>query len=323
MVPEKALKLFISKYFSQLLLAAVLFILCLVLSFKTPYFFTWANCYNILDQTSVDIILALGMVFVISSGGIDLSIGSTMAFTGIIMAFAMKAGISVAGALAFGLPVGILMGAGSGLLISGLNLSPLVITLGFMSMGRGMALILTKSSPIFGFPNAFKFLGSGHIGPINAPILMAAILVIISCVLLNMTKWGYYALALGGNDEAVRRAGISVWKYRTSIYIFCGLMAAIAGMITVARLNSADPLAGWMVETDAIAAVVLGGASLHGGRGSILGTVLACLVLGTLDNGLILLAIPSYYQKLLCGVIIILALVSTELRSRKEIQNLG
>jgi len=133
-----------------------------------------------------------------------------------------------------------------------------------------------------------------------------------------MTKWGYYALALGGNDEAVRRAGISVWKYRTSIYIFCGLMAAIAGMITVARLNSADPLAGWMVETDAIAAVVLGGASLSGGKGSILGTVLACLVLGTLDNGLILLAIPSYYQKLLCGIIIILALISTELRSRKE-----
>ncbi|TEB09237.1 ABC transporter permease [Pelotomaculum propionicicum] len=315
---ENALKHFLTKNFAQLLLTLVLLILCIVLACKTSYFFTWANCYNILDQSSVDIILALGMVFVISSGGIDLSIGSTMAFSGIIMAFAMKSGIPVWGSLALGLPVGILMGACSGLLISGLSLSPLVITLGFMSIGRGMALILTKSSPIFGFPNSFKFLGSGQIGPINSPILMAAILVAISSVLLNTTKWGYYALALGGNDEAVRRAGVSVWKYRTSIYIFCGLMAAIAGMITVARLNSADPLAGWMVETDAIAAVVLGGASLSGGKGSILGTVLACLVLGTLDNGLILLAIPSYYQKLLCGIIIILALISTELRSRKE-----
>ncbi|MDD4238865.1 MAG: ABC transporter permease [Desulfotomaculaceae bacterium] len=320
---EKTLKHFISKYYSQLLLTAVLLILGIVLSCKTPYFLTWANCYNILDQTSIDIILALGMVFVISSAGIDLSIGSTMAFSGIIMAFAMKAGIPVWGSLALGLPIGILMGACIGLLVSGLNLNPLVITLGFMSIGRGMALILTKSSPIFGFPNAFKFLGSGHIGPINFPILMALILVILSCALLNVTKWGYYALALGGNDEAVRRAGISVWKYRTSIYIFCGLMAAIAGMITIARLNCADPLAGWMVETDAIAAVVLGGASLSGGKGSILGTILACLVLGTLDNGLILLAIPSYYQKLLCGIIIILALVSTELRSRKEPKSVG
>ncbi|HBC94265.1 MAG TPA: ABC transporter permease [Pelotomaculum sp.] len=312
------MKHFIEKYFSQLLLTAVLLILVIVLSCKTPYFFTWANCYNILDQTSIDIILALGMAFVISSGGIDLSIGSTMAFSGIVMAFAMKAGIPVWGSLAMGLPVGILVGACNGLLITGLNLSPLVITLGFMSIGRGMALILTKSSPIFGFPNTFKFLGSGHIGPINFPILLAAILVVISWVLLNMTKWGYYALALGGNDEAVRRAGVSVWQYRTSIYIFCGLLAAIAGMITIARLNSADPLAGWMVETDAIAAVVLGGASLNGGKGSIAGTVLACLVLGTLDNGLILLAIPSYYQKLLCGIVIILALVFTELRNRKE-----
>ncbi|OPX85867.1 MAG: Ribose transport system permease protein RbsC [Pelotomaculum sp. PtaB.Bin104] len=311
----------ISKHFSQILLTAVLLILCITLSFKTPYFLTWANFYNIFDQTSVDIILALGMAFVISSGGIDLSIGSTMALSGIIMAFAMETGMPVWASLALGLPVGIIIGACNGLLISRLNLSPLVITLGFMSIGRGLALILTKSSPIFGFPNAFKFLGSGHIGPINFPILMAAILVIISWVLLNKTKWGYYALALGGNDEAVRRAGISVWKYRTSIYIFCGLLAAIAGMITIARLNCADPLSGWMVEIDAIAAVVLGGASLSGGKSSIVGTILACLVLGTLDNGLILLAIPSYYQKLLCGIIIILALIFTELRSRKEPQN--
>jgi ribose transport system permease protein len=234
---------------------------------------------------------------VIASGGIDLSIGSVLAYSGIMMAFAMKAGIPVPLAVTLGIFAGVIIGLCSGLLISRLRLNSLVTTLGFMSIARGLALILTKSSPIYGFPNAFKFIGSGRVGPVNVPIIIALVIVIISYILLNKTKWGYYTLALGGNEEALRRAGVATHKYRTSIYVFCAMMAAIAGMITIARLNSADPLAGWMVETDAIAAVVLGGTSLSGGRGSIVGAVLACFVLGMLDNGLILMAIPAYYQK--------------------------
>jgi ribose/xylose/arabinose/galactoside ABC-type transport system permease subunit len=320
---RKLLKTLQSKHFSQILLLLILLVMGIVLSFLSPYFLTWSNFYNILDQTSVDIILAIGMAFVISSGGIDLSIGSVLAYSGIMMAFAMKAGIPVPLAVALGILAGMFIGLCNGLLISRLHLNPLVTTLGFMSIARGFALILTNSSPIFGFPNAFKFIGSGRVGPVNVPIIIALVIVIISYILLNKTKWGYYTLALGGNEEALRRAGVATHKYRTSIYIFCAMMAAIAGMITVARLNSADPLAGWMVETDAIAAVVLGGTSLSGGRGSIVGAVLACFVLGMLDNGLILMAIPAYYQKLFCGLIIIIALVATELRNRKEHRNFG
>ncbi|MGB4504873.1 MAG: ABC transporter permease [Syntrophaceticus sp.] len=301
----------------------ILLVMGVVLSFLSPYFLTWSNLYNILDQTSVDIVLAIGMVFVIASGGIDLSIGSVLAYSGIMMAFAMKAGIPVPWAVALGIFAGVVIGLCSGLLISCLRLNPLVTTLGFMSIARGLALILTKSSPIYGFPNSFKFIGSGRVGPVNVPIIIALVIVIISYILLNKTKWGYYTLALGGNEETLRRAGVATYKYRTSLYVFCALMASIAGMITIARLNSADPLAGWMVETDAIAAVVLGGTSLSGGRGSIVGAVLACLVLGMLDNGLILMAIPAYYQKLFCGLIIIIALVATELRNRKEHRNFG
>lgn len=318
---QKFLKITRGKYFSQILLLLILLVMSIILSFASPYFLTWRNFYNIFDQTSVDIILALGMVFVICSGGIDLSIGSVLAFSGIIMAFAMKAGLSVPFAIALGILAGLAIGLCSGLLISYLHLNPLVITLGFMSIARGLALIFTKSSPIFGFPNAFKLIGAGRVGPVNVPILIALALILISCVLLNKTKWGYYTLALGGNEEALRRAGVATSRYRTTIYMFCALTAVIAGMITVARLNSADPLSGWMVETDAIAAVVLGGASLSGGKGSIIGAVLACLVLGMLDNGLVLLSIPSYYQKLLCGLVIIIALVVTELRNRKEHQS--
>ena len=320
---RKLLKTLQSKHFSQILLLLILLVMGIVLSFLSPYFLTWSNFYNILDQTSVDIILAIGMAFVISSGGIDLSIGSVLAYSGIMMAFAMKAGIPVPLAVALGILAGMFIGLCNGLLISRLHLNPLVTTLGFMSIARGFALILTNSSPIFGFPNAFKFIGSGRVGPVNVPIIIALVIVIISYILLNKTKWGYYTLALGGNEEALRRAGVATHKYRTSIYIFCAMMAAIAGMITVARLNSADPLAGWMVEKDAIAAVVLGGTSLSGGRGSIVGAVLACFVLGMLDNGLILMAIPAYYQKLFCGLIIIIALVATELRNRKEHRNFG
>jgi ribose transport system permease protein len=318
MIELKKCKRFLIKYFTQILLVVILCILCIVLSFKTPYFLTWVNIYNILDQTSMDIILALGMVFVMSAGGIDLSIGSTMALAAVIAAFAMQAGIPVPLSFLIGMSIGLAVGLANGFLIASMHLSPLIITLGFQSVARGLTLILTKSNAVFGFPAAFKMLGTGHIGPVNAPIIISLSMVVICTVLLNTTKWGYYTLAIGGNEEAVRRSGISVKKYSASIYIFCGIMAAVAGMITAARLNSADPLAGWMVEIDAISAVVLGGASLNGGKGSVIGTFLACIVLGVLDNGLVLLSFPSYYQKLICGLIIIIALIITELRNQKN-----
>ncbi len=169
-----------SKHFPQILLLLILLVMGVVLSFLSPYFLTWSNFYNILDQTSVDIILAIGMAFVIASGGIDLSIGSVLAYSGIIMAFAMKAGIPVPLAVALGILAGVIIGLCSGLLISRLRLNPLVTTLGFMSIARGLALILTKSSAIFGFPNAFKFIGSGRVGPVNVPIIIALVIVIIS-----------------------------------------------------------------------------------------------------------------------------------------------
>lgn len=302
--------------FAQILLGVVLLVTIMLLSLASPHFLTWDNWRNILDQSALQLIIAVGMTFVICTGGIDLSVGAVAALSGVCMAVAMHNGIPAGCAILLGIGAGALVGLINGFLVAWIELNPFIVSLGTMSVARGIALIITRGIPIYGFPVAFTWWGSGQIGAINPPMLMALFAALLGAFLLNHTKLGYYALALGGNEEALRRCGVSTRRYKLVIYILCGLTAALGGLVVTARLNTAEPLAGWMFELDAIAAVVLGGTDMKGGRGSVAGTVMACLLLGVLRNGLTILSIPSYYQQLLIGLIILAAIIVSELRLR-------
>ncbi len=308
-----------NEQFSQILLGLVLVIMAVLLSQASSFFMTWDNWRNILDQSALLVIISVGMTFVICTSGIDLSVGSITALSGVCMAVAMHAGLSVEISVFLGLASGVAAGLFNGLLISRMNLSPFIVTLAAMSVTRGIALIITKGIPIYGFPNHFLWWGSGHIGPVNPPILMALFLAMLGALVLNWTKLGYYTLALGGNEEALQRSGVAYKTYKTIVYTISGFTAALGGLVVTARLNTAEPLAGWMFELDAIAAVVLGGTDMKGGRGSITGTVMACLLLGMLRNGLTILNIPSYYQQLTIGLIILVAIITSELRLRNAL----
>ncbi|MFW5649616.1 MAG: ABC transporter permease [Candidatus Alkaliphilus sp. MAG34] len=310
-------KFFIERFFPQILLFIVLVVLITLLSFSSEFFFTFHNLRNIFDHTSLYIILGIGMTFVISTGGIDLSIGATAALSGVCMAVAIHSGLGTEIAIFLGLVLGFSVGLCNGILISLLRINPFIVTLGMMSFVRGLALIITGGIPIYGFTSSFTWWGSGHIGYFNPPMLIAVFITAISAVVLNMGRFGYYTLALGGNEEALRRSGVSINIYKTIIYGICGFTAALGGLVVTARLNTAEPLAGWMFELDAIATVVLGGTSMKGGKGSIAGTVTACLLLGVLRNGLTILSIPSYYQQSLIGLIILIAVIVAEVRFRK------
>ena len=309
----------LQKIFPQLLLSGVLLALIITLSITSEYFLSWENFRNILDQSSVHILLAIGMTFVIASGGIDLSVGNVAALSGVVMAVAMKADVGVFPAVLLGYFVALLFGLLNGIVVSYIKINPFITTLATMSIARGLALILTGGVSIYGFSVTFKFWGTGSIGPINPPILLSFVFVILGIFLLSRTLWGKYSLALGGNGEALRYTGVSVNLYRISIYCFSAICTATAGLIMTARLNSAAPLAGATYEMDAIAAVVLGGASMKGGKASVVGTFIACLTLGVLRNGLTMLTVPTYYQQLFTGVIILVAIVISELRSREEL----
>lgn len=306
----------LNEQFSQILLGFILIIMAAMLHQASPFFMTWDNWRNILDQSALLVIISVGMTFVICTSGIDLSVGAITALSGVCMALALHSGLSVKISIVLGLAAGTAVGLFNGLLISRMNLSPFIVTLAAMSVTRGVALILTKGIPIYGFPQTFTWWGSGHIGPVNPPILMALLLALLAALVLNRTKLGYYTLALGGNEEALRRSGVAHKTYKTIVYTISGFVSAIGGLVVTARLNTAEPLAGWMLELDAIAAVVLGGTDMKGGRGSITGTVMACLLLGMLRNGLTILNIPSYYQQLTIGLIILVAIIISELRLR-------
>ncbi len=307
-----------NKISPQAILFAVLILLSLGLSVHSPFFFKWDNLRNVLDQSTLNIIFGTGMTLVIVSGGIDLSVGAEAALAGIIMAIALHAGMGVTPAIVAGLATGLLFGLLNGSCIALLRLNPFIVTLASMSIIRGLTLILTGSIPISGFSEDFLWFGSGNAGPLPTTAVIAAVIALLGAVVLNWTKLGYYSTALGGNEEALRRSGVSTATYKIALYILCGFTAAVAGLVMTARLNSADPTAGYMMEMDAIATAVLGGTSMRGGAGSIGGMVIAGLLLAVLRNGLVMHGIASYYQQLLTGLIILIAIFASEMRSRSR-----
>lgn len=286
-----------------------LLLLCFLLSFLSPYFLTVSNLLNVLEQTAINAVIAVGMTFVIVSGGIDLSVGSIVAFSGVLLASALQAPLPIAVAIAVGLGAGALCGLVNGLLVTLGRLPPFIATLGMMSVARGAALVFTSGRPVSGFTAGFRGVATERVLGIPAPVLAAAAVYVLAHLLLTRTRFGRYVYAMGGNEEATRLSGVAVPFHKTMVYVLSGVMSALAAVLLTARLNSAQPIAGIMYELDAIAATVIGGTSLLGGSGTLGGTLVGALVMGVLRNGLNLLGISSFLQQIVIGVVIIAAVL--------------
>ncbi|MFC1543171.1 ABC transporter permease [Candidatus Neomarinimicrobiota bacterium] len=283
--------------------------LIIVLWILTPYFLTIPNLLNIAQQTSINAIIAVGMTFVIITAGIDLSVGSIVAFSGVVLASALQASIPLPIALLIGLAVGASCGLVNGILITYGRLPPFISTLGMMSVARGAALLYTGGRPISGFSSGFRYLATGEILHIPVPVVIMVLVYVIAHIVLTRTKLGRYAYAIGGNEEATTLSGVNVKFFKAMVYGLCGMLSGLAAIILTARLNSAQPIAGMMYELDAIAATVIGGTSLMGGEGRIVGTLIGALIMGVLRNGLNLLGISSFVQQTVIGSVIIIAVL--------------
>ncbi|MDU5473175.1 MULTISPECIES: ABC transporter permease [Pantoea] len=286
-----------------------LMIIIITFSFLSPVFFTLPNLLNILQQSSINALIALGMTLVIISGGIDLSVGPTAALSAVLGATLMIAGVPVPLAILATLGIGALCGVFSGSLIAYAGLQPFIVTLGGLSLFRAIALIYTGGSPVFGIPLSFRSLINSTLFGIPVPIVIVALIALTLWVVMNKTPLGEYILAIGGNEEAARVAGVPVKRTKVTVYVISGALASLAALILIGRLGAAEPTIGNLWELDAIAAAAIGGASLMGGKGSIFGTLIGVIILGALRNGLTLLNIQAFYQLLATGLIIIIAML--------------
>jgi ribose transport system permease protein len=290
-----------------------LLVLILVVSFLSPNFFTPDNLLNILRQTSVNAIIAVGMTLVILTAGIDLSVGSILALTSAFAAAMVGADLPVIIAIPAALLAGAVLGGVSGAIIAKGKVQAFIATLVTMTALRGFTMVFTDGRPIStGFSetaDAFAVLGTGYWLGIPVPIWIMALVFTLAWYLLNHTRLGRYIYALGGNESATRLSGINVDRVKIAVYTLCGALSALAGLIVTSRLSSAQPTAGMGYELDAIAAVVVGGTSLMGGKGRIMGTLIGALIIGFLNNALNLLDVSSYYQMIAKAAVILLAVM--------------
>jgi ribose transport system permease protein len=284
----------------------------------TPHFLTVSNLLNIAQQTSINAVVAVGMTYVILSGGIDLSVGSIVAVAGVVLGTLLQEGQPMPVAVAGAITTGLIAGAANGVLIGWGGLPPFIVTLGMMSVARGVALVFTEGRPVSGFDEGFRTLATGSLGIVPAPVVIMILVYAAAHFVLTRTTFGRYVYAIGGNEEATRLSGVDVRLHKALIYGVSGVTSAIAAIILTARLNSAQPIAGMMYELDAIAATVIGGTSLMGGSGSLGGTLVGALIMGVLRNGLNLLGVSSFLQQIVIGAVIVGAvLVDTVLKRHR------
>ena len=306
-----------------------LFVLCLVLSIVTDKFLTVDNAWNVMRQISVNICIATGMTLVVLTAGIDLSVGSVLALSGAVAAGLLKEGLqfpssnlyvgfTVLGAVLAGLVVGIVLGFLNGSIITKFKVPAFIATLGMLTVARGLTFLWTKGFPISNLGENFDHIGTGWFLGIPLPVLISAIVVFIAVLLTQKTKLGRYIYAIGGNESAAKFSGININKVKILVYTIAGGLAAVGGIIVTSRLDSAQPNAGASYELDAIAAVVIGGTSLSGGKGSIMGTVLGALIIGVLNNGLVLLNVSPFWQQVVKGLVILLAVIIDKANSKSE-----
>lgn len=286
--------------------------LVIALSLVTDRFLTISNLLNVAEQASLISIVGIGMTVVILMGEIDLSVGSIVALSGAITAGSLTGGFGMPLAIIIGLGVGAALGLVNGYITVYGKIPSFIVTLGMLSVAKGLTLLYTGGKPIWGFGDVFKFIGGGEVLKIPIPVLITIGLYVLAAVLLNWTQIGRYIYAIGGNQRAVRLAGVKVERLRTAAFGVSGFFAAASGIILTSRLASAQPTAGSGWELDVIAAVVLGGTSLYGGEGGLAGTLVGALIFSVINNGMVLTGIPTFFQYVVKGGIIILALLLNE-----------
>ena len=283
-------------------------------------FATRDNLFNVARQISVNLCISVGMTLVILTGGIDLSVGSILAFTGAIAGGLVKNGLSweggnlfigftLLGAIIAALLLGGFLGWFNGWVITKFKVPPFVATLAMLTMARGLTMLYTNGFPITQLGDNFAFLGTGWFLGVPMPVWISIIVILITAIFIKKTRTGRYIYAIGGNERAALLSGINVNKVKTVVYILAGLLSALGGLLVTARLDSAQPNAGMGYELDSIAAVVIGGTSLNGGKGSIIGTVIGALIIGVLNNGLVLLNVSPFWQQVIKGLVILLAVI--------------
>ncbi|MER6989947.1 ABC transporter permease [Saccharopolyspora hirsuta] len=303
---------------SQVAAAGALIVVFVVLSIVAPSFLTADNLFNLGSQTSVNAVMAVGVTLVIITGGIDLSVGSVAALSGVVGVLLMaEHGFNPLIGILGGIAVGAVAGLVNGLLVSVVGLPPFIATLGMLSVGRGLVLIATGAVAVFGAPESFRLLGQGVINAIPIPVLLIAVVAVLGHLVLTRTRLGRYAYVMGSNMEAARLSGVPVKRYTTLVYVLSGALAGLGGMIAASRINSGQPNFGEGLELDVIAAVVIGGASLFGGRGTVLGSLIGAFLVAVIRNGAVQLNIGTFYQNVLIGVIIWLAVWWDRYQRRK------
>jgi ribose transport system permease protein len=297
-------------------LLLVFLLLALGLSLLSNRFLQITNLMNILRQASINGIVSVGMTLVILTGGIDLSVGSMLALSAVISASMMKGGMPVGLAILAALGTGITLGVINGLIITRGRIPPFIATLGMLTVGRGLTLMYTGGQPVTELPESFRFIGAGFLGPIPMPIVVALSTFVLGYILLTRTRIGEYIYILGDNPIAARLAGVPTERITVLVYALSGLCSALAGLVLIARLDSAQPVIGMGYEFNAIAAVVVGGTSFSGGEGGLAGTLLGALLIETLNNGLNLLNVSSLWEQVFKGGVIALALLLYKSLSR-------
>lgn len=303
-------KTFATNLFKKYGIVVAFLLVCAVIAILSPAFLTGRNILNVVKQISMIGVVATGMTFVILQGDIDLSVGSVAALAGVIATgLIVNNGMSLFFAIAAALLVSIILGISVGLVVTKARVHSFVVTLGMLSVARGLTMVYTDGYPISGLSDAFRFIGGGSIWVIPLPVIIFIVLMGIAFFVLTKTPYGRYVYSIGGNTEASRLSGINVDLCRIASFAICSMTAAVAGIILASRVSSGQPTAaeGW--ELDGIAAVVIGGTSMSGGRGGIVGTLIGALFIGVLRNGLNLLQVSTFYQKIFIGVLIVLAVV--------------
>ncbi len=305
-----------------------LLLLCVALSLLSNKFLTIENGWNVLRQISVNVCISVGMTLVVLTAGIDLSVGSVLALSGAVAAGLLKSGIAwpahdlfigftLLGTIVSALLVGSALGFFNGWMITKFKVPPFVATLAMLTIARGLTMLWTKGYPISSLGPKFDYIGTGWLLGIPVLVWISAITVALAVLLVKKTPLGRYIYAIGGNEQAARLSGIHINRVKIIVYTICGILAAVGGIMVTSRLDSAQPNAGTSYELDSIAAVVIGGTSLSGGRGTIMGTVLGAIIIGVLNNGLVLLDVSPFWQQVIKGFVILLSVIVDKMNAKE------
>lgn len=315
----KAVKLYFKENLGIILALLVLCIFLAVNPLTNTSFLTQKNVFNVLRQISTNLYLACGMTMVIILGGIDLSVGSIIALSGCVAAGCVsRYNMPIAAAIVCGVLIGLVVGMFNGWVIAKTTIPAFIVTLATMNIAKGFAYVYTGGSPVRVVTKEWQFIGAGYIGPVPTPVCILAVVLIITAIIMNKTKLGRHIYAVGGNAQAAEFSGISVARVKFLVHTYSGIMAGLAGIVLASRMYSGQPTAGDGAEMDAIAAVVVGGTSMAGGSGKIGGTIIGGLIIGVLNNGLNLMNVNSFWQYVVKGCVILLAVFVDYIRNKKS-----